>query len=278
MITRLVQLYESIGTRDLIQIGILAVVFYAGWRFLKRACGLGASIGRGLSVVAVGLFLLMQLVVASLDLTELSTLLDYLLVVVLVALLVIFQPELRRGLMLLGQSGLWRYFSAPSSPVEDRIAEAAVALARERIGALIAIQRETSLDGYSETGEKLDAEVSSLLLRQLFWPNSPLHDGAVILSNGRVQAAACQLPLHAPADQPTEQAGFVLGMRHRAALSLSEETDAVLVVVSEETGRISLATRGALEIVSPAELAQQLGEILNNSRGPTAQLTLARNA
>jgi diadenylate cyclase len=263
LLNRLVQLYESVGTRDLVQIVILAGVIHAVWRFLARTCGSGSSLGRGLSVVVVGLFLLAQVVVASLDLTELSTVLDYLLTAALVGLLVIFQPELRRGLMMLGQSGLWRYFTPPARPVADHLAEAAIALSREGVGALIAVQRDVSLAPYCETGERLDAEVSEALVRTLFSPRSPLHDGAVILSNGRVAAAACQLPLRVRDQEPHEYAGFHLGMRHRAALSLSEETDAVLVVVSEETGRISLAVGGSLLPVPRESLAGRLTEVLS---------------
>jgi diadenylate cyclase len=266
LINNLAQLYESMGTRDLVQIVILALVIYAVWRFLGKTFSPGSSIGRGLSLVVVGLFLLVQLVVASLDLTELNTVLDYLLTTVLVGLLVLFQPELRRGLMLLGQSGLWRYFRPPGRPVAERLAEAAEALAREGVGALIAVERGVSLTPYSETGQRLDAEVSAALLRTLFTPRSPLHDGAVILSNGRVTAAGCQLPLHVHDAEPSEYAGFHLGMRHRAALSLSEETDAILLVVSEETGRISVARGGALLALRREGLERQLAEILSDKR------------
>jgi diadenylate cyclase len=263
LLKRLVQLYESIGTRDLVQILILAVVIHAVWRFLAKTCGSGSSLGRGLSVVVVGLFLLAQLIVASLDLTELSTILDYMLTASLVGLLVIFQPELRRGLMMLGQSGLWRYFSPPARPMADHLAEAAIALSQEGVGALIAVQRDVSLASYCETGERLDAEASEALLRTLFSPRSPLHDGAVVLIGSRVAAAACQLPLRVRDQEPHEYAGFHLGMRHRAALSLSEETDAVLLVVSEETGRISLALAGILQPVPRESLADRLSEVLS---------------
>jgi diadenylate cyclase len=267
MINRLVQLYLSVGTRDLVQIAILALVFYAAWHFLGRTCSSGSSIGRGLSLVVVGLFLLVQVVVAALDLTELSEVLDYLLTTVLIGLLVIFQPELRRGLMMLGQSGLWSYFRPALRPVADHLADAAEALARECIGALIAIEREVSLAPYSETGERLNAEVSSALLRTLFLPRGPLHDGAVILRKGRLDAAGCQLPLRVRDHQAAEYGGRHLGMRHRAALCLSEETDAVLLVVSEETGRISLAVGGRLEAVPRESVAARLAAVLASGGG-----------
>ena len=119
-------------------------------------------------------------------------------------------------------------------------------MSSECVGALIVIEREMSLDAFIESGEAIDGEISPFLLRAIFCKRSPLHDGAVILRAGRVAAAACQLPLA----QPPETTGSDhLGMRHRAAMGMSEETDAILLVVSEETGRISIAIAGRLEAV-----------------------------
>jgi diadenylate cyclase len=252
---QLPQLYETLTRRDLIQIAILALVIYAGVHFLGRKRGAGML--RGLGLVVIGLFLVVQVVVAGLDLTELGKVLDYLLGGVLLALLVIFQPELRRGLMLLGRSHVWRYLVYNRPDVAENLAVAAETLSRESVGALIAVQREVVLSPYVESGERLDAEVSPALLRTVFFPKSPLHDGAVILCEGRVAAAACQLPLR-QAPLPDSQ----LGMRHRAALGLSEETDAVVLVVSEETGRISVAVNGRLELVSREDLVRRLTELL----------------
>lgn len=263
MAKRLAQLYELVGLRDLIEIGILAVVIYALLRILGKTRGSGLI--RGLGIVVVGLFLVAQVVIASFDLTELGKVLDYLLTTVLVGLVVIFQPELRRGLVVLGRYRMLRYFVGDSHPIADKLADAAEALSRECVGALIAIQRDINLDTYADTGERLDAEISASLLRTIFTPRSPLHDGAVILSNGRVRAAACQLPLGMPPDGASPH----LGMRHRAALSLSEETDAVLLVVSEETGRISLAVSGRLQAVPRENLSRQLADLLSH---PTARV------
>jgi diadenylate cyclase len=130
-------------------------------------------------------------------------------------------------------------------------------MSAECVGALIAIEREVPLENFVETGERLDSDVSARLLRSLFSKRSPLHDGAVILCRGRVAAAACQLPL----GQPPE--GVQMGMRHRSAMALSEETDAVLLVVSEETGRISLAVGGRLEVVAHDQLTRKLGDLLS---------------
>ncbi len=266
MIDRLMQLYESLGTRDLVQIAILAVVLYGVLHFVGRTCGAGSSISRGLGLVVVGLFLLAQVVIAALDLTELGTVLDYLLTTALLGLLIIFQPELRRGLMMLGRSTVWRYFAPHTEPLADRLAEAAIALSRDCVGALIAIQREVSLAQWIETGERIDAEISAALIRTLFSPRSPLHDGAVILYNGRLAAAGCQLPL-VVRDGRQPGHGVHMGMRHRAALCLSEETDALLLVVSEETGRISLAFGGRLEPVPRENLSRRLAALLSAPGG-----------
>src|SRR5437588_2501024 len=217
---------------------------------------------RGLGLVVVGLFLIAQVVIASFDLTELGKVLDYLLTSVLVGLVVIFQPELRRGLIVLGRYRMVRYFVRDQDPIADKLADAAEALARECIGALIAIQREMGLDPYAETGERIESAISPGLIRAIFHTRSPLHDGAMILAGGRIRAVACQLPLGQPPDGSSPH----MGMRHRAAISLSDETDAVLLVVSEETGRISLAVGGRIEAVPRENLSRRLADLLCSPR------------
>lgn len=260
MIDRLTQLYESIGPRDVVQIVILAVVIYAALHFLGTTCGAGSSLSRGLGLVVVIVFLLTQVIIAALDLTELGKALDYLLTTALIALVILFQPELRRGLILLGRSPVWRHLVPHRDPFADELADAAEALARECVGALVAIQREVSLAPYVETGERVDAALRASLIRCIFHTRSPLHDGAVIVSNGRLTAAACQLPLTVHGRSP-ERIDVHLGMRHRAALCLSEETDAIVLVVSEETGRISLAVGGVLEPVARENLSRRLAAL-----------------
>jgi diadenylate cyclase len=267
LIHRLVQLYESVGPRDLVQIAILAVVLGAVLHFLSKTCGSSSTLNRGLGLVVVGLFLVAQVVIAALDLTELGHFLDYLLIAVLVGLLVIFQPELRRGLMVLGRTTLWRYLAPNSHPIADRLADAAEALSRDCVGALIAIQREINLAAYIETGEVIDSQVSASLIRTVFHAGSPLHDGAIILCNGRLTAAGCQLPLNVQDGRADVRPGWHMGMRHRAALSLSQETDAVVLVVSEETGRISVAVGGRLEPVARENLSRRLAAVLSSASG-----------
>ncbi|MBI3408817.1 MAG: diadenylate cyclase [Planctomycetes bacterium] len=263
MLTRIIQLYESLGTRDLVQILILAVVLFGVLRFLGRTWGSGSSIARGLGLVILFVFLLVQVVIASLDLTELGTVFDFLLTSVVIGLLVIFQPELRRGLMRLGRTSLWQGWAPTRHALADPLANAAEALSRDGVGALIAIQRQVNLDAYAETGERIDGRISVPLIRNLFMPRSPLHDGAIILVGGRIIAAGCQLPMRSH-DQINESSTRMhMGMRHRAALCFSEETDAIVIVVSEETGRVSLALGGRFEAVARENLARRLADLLS---------------
>ena len=175
------------------------------------------------------------------------------------AIPVIFAPEIRQGLERLGRAGSWfTQETRDTHAVLPAIIEAAGQLAARRHGALIVLQRLTSLQQYIETGVPLDARVTPELLLQIFYPKTPLHDGAVIIHNGRIKAAACVLPLSASgvlSRTPDRQ----MGLRHRAALGLSEVSDAVTIVVSEETGTISLAVRGRiLRRLSPQRLEQVL--------------------
>ena len=163
----------------------------------------------------------------------------------LIALIIIFQPELRRALEHLGRS---RFFSKPSANIDaemefitSHIVEATINLAGTKTGALIVIEQDTGLNDYIETGVKVDANLSSQLLENIFVVNTPLHDGAVIIRNNRIISAACFLPL-----TDNQNLNKKLGTRHRAALGVSENSDAIVVIVSEETGNISLAINGKL--------------------------------
>jgi diadenylate cyclase len=264
------QLLDAVTMRDLIEIGILTVLIYAVLRLLSKTRGSG--IVRGVGLLTVAVFLAARVAIASFGLVELGRILDYLRTGLLVGLLIVFQPELRRGLILLGRFQALRYLTRASHPIADHLVDAVEALSRQGIGALIAIQREVALAPYIETGERLDGVVSASLIRTIFSPRSPLHDGALILCGDRIAAAACQLPL----GQPPNGASPHMGMRHRAALSLSEETDAVLLVVSEETGRISLGVRGRLEAVSCEALSRRLIGLL--SPGPETEPGVRRAA
>jgi diadenylate cyclase len=236
------------GWRDLLEIAVVAAVIY---RILKVLAGTRAI------QMLLGLFLLVGVYALSrvLGLTLLTYLLERFFQYGLIAALVVFQPELRSALAHLGQNRLLRVFSRlQETQVAEEIAQAAEELSRDRVGAIIAIEREVGLGEYEETGTPLQARVSSALLQNIFTPYSLLHDGAVIVRGDEIVAAGAILPLtQFPVSDRT------LGTRHRAALGLSEETDAWVVVVSEETGRISLAHRGQLRRdVEPERLANVL--------------------
>ncbi|HEY4544249.1 MAG TPA: diadenylate cyclase CdaA, partial [Tissierellaceae bacterium] len=162
------------------------------------------------------------------------------------ALLIVFQPELRRGLEYIGRGS---YFSKSFAEIRGEslnkvvieIVEACASLSRQKMGALIVMERKTGLNEVAETGTRIDGEVSSNLLINIFIPNTPLHDGAVIIKEDKIKAAACFLPLTDNSDLNPE-----LGTRHRAAIGISERSDSLVVVVSEETGSISVAENGKI--------------------------------
>lgn len=181
-----------------------------------------------------------------LKLTLFSWLLDQVLLMLFVALPIIFQNELKRALETLGRNNpIVKWFLKPPviAPESiDIVIEAVERLARQKMGALIVFEREDPLLTVSESGSLIEASLSKILIRQIFYPNSPLHDGAIVIKGNRIQAAGCFLPLDNELPLPQE-----LGSRHRAGLSLASQTDALVVVVSEETGGISLAVNGVLE-------------------------------
>jgi len=176
-----------------------------------------------------------------------------------IAILIVFQPELRTALARIGRTPVLKFFvKVEDSPVVAEVVRAASQLSEEKRGAIIAIQREVGLMEYVESGKPLHAEVSAELLTTIFAPYTPLHDGAVVIEGNNIVAASCILPL---TQFPVYDAS--IGTRHRAAIGLSEETDAVVVVVSEETGNISIAVGGRLEKnLSPEQLAGRLETLL----------------
>lgn len=188
---------------------------------------------KGLVIIGL-IFLITQ----QLGLQAINWALTRLVPISIIALVIVFQPELRRALAQLGQFGIHQ----ENVEAIDEISRAAADLSRKKIGALIVLERESGLKSYIETGTAIDARVSGSLIASLFVTQSPLHDGAIIIQSGRIAAAGCVLPL------PEEERGAIrhLGMRHRAAIGITHETDAVSVVVSEETGTISVASAGRL--------------------------------
>lgn len=223
------------GWRDVLEVVIVSVAIYRVLLVLHRTRAMQVLVGLVVLAAAYGLAYVLQL-----------SMIVYLLTLMFgygaIALLVVFAPELRAGLALLGRSPMSRFFvDMGKSEVADEIANAMERLSRSGIGAIVAIEREVSLDEYILSGSRLDATVSADLLATIFTPYSPLHDGAVIIRGDTIVGAGCILPLsQAALDDRT------LGTRHRAALGLCEETDALVVVVSEETAAITVALSGRL--------------------------------
>ncbi len=225
---------------DIVEIFILFVAVYFAIRFLQGTRGVRILLG--LIVVTTGLFVGVLLVAQWAELDRVNYLLHQALPMSLFTLVVLFQPELRRGLMRLGRNPLAQKFLRDESALIEEIIRAVSNLSKEKIGALIAVEREISLSTYVEGGVFIDAEVKADLVDTIFWPGSALHDGAIVIQNERVAAAGCLFPLTENPDVSKR-----LGTRHRAAIGLTEETDAVTIVVSEETGNISVGVRGHLE-------------------------------
>jgi diadenylate cyclase len=180
-----------------------------------------------------------------------------------IALIVLFHPEIRRALARAGHAPLWmRFFSRSAADRHDDLVMASCYFSQNRIGALVVLERDTGLRTYTESGIPLDAILSYDLLLSIFHPESPLHDGAVVVRADRIIAAACFLPLSLSPALSTQ-----LGTRHRAAIGVTEESDAVAVVVSEETGLISLAVSGTLETdLSLARLGERLTDLFSGYR------------
>jgi diadenylate cyclase len=243
---------------EVIQIAIVAVLFYRVLLLIQRT--------RAMQML-LGIFLLavVYLVADRLDLVLIRTLLAYLFQYGAIAALVVFQPELRSALARLGQSRMFRLFSSlEESAVVDEVVRAVEQLTRSKVGAIIAIENDVGLDEYANSGSRIEARVSAEMLTTIFTPYSPLHDGAVIIEGDHIKAAGAILPLtqYTPADK-------TMGTRHRAALGLSEETDAIVIVVSEETARVSVARGGRLERdVDSERLTEILSGGIPESRGP----------
>jgi diadenylate cyclase len=226
--------------RSWMEIAVLTAAFYFILHVVRGTRG--AGILKGVIFLFIVAFLLFMFLAERLHLENIQRILAWLLSGSALAVVVLFAPEIRRGLSHLAQSRLLSPFlRAPSGSLVDELADAAVRLSKNRIGTLVAIERDVGLGDYIEHGCRIDAALTSELLETIFYPGSALHDGAVVVQGDRVAAAACLLPL---TDNPTLSKS--MGTRHRAAIGISEETDAAALVVSEETGRISVAVDGRL--------------------------------
>lgn len=224
------------GWTDLAEILIVAYIVYRILLVLQKTRAMQIMLGVVLLAFLYGTARL-------LDLILIRTILEAALQYGAIAALIVFQPELRAALARLGQSRMLRAFQRmEGSRVAEEIVEAAERLSRARHGAIIAIEQEVGLGEYAETGSAVDARVSAEMLTTIFTPYSPLHDGAVLIAGDQIRAAGAILPLTQSTIKDRS-----LGTRHRAALGLSEETDAIVVVVSEETAQVSVAVGGRLE-------------------------------
>lgn len=235
-----VKILRSIALSDILDILIVAALIYALIRFIRRTNANKVANGILLLVIAMWLASLMNLMVTSFILRQVFN-------IGILAVVVLFQPEIRRALEKVGSSQLFNLLGKEwgGQAIDHVIVETVYAcedMSRSRTGALIVFERDNRLNEALSTGTPIDAFVSTELLKNIFYDKSPLHDGAVIIKEGRLAAAGCMLPLSNNANLSRD-----LGMRHRAGIGMSEQSDAVVVIVSEETGGISVAVDGLLK-------------------------------
>lgn len=254
---RLNSLAERLVTYPLwevvIELAIIWVVVYAIVRFVQGTRAAGAL--KIVIVLLLAATLAFRAIGGGEVLERLAYIYDRLVALIAIALVVIFQPELRRGLIRLGEARIIGVRDRDEAGAVNPIAKAARYLAKQRMGALIVIERDVGLRGLVEGGTDINATISSRLLQTIFFPGSALHDLAVVVRGTTLAAAGVQLPLAEPGDMPDP----ALGARHRAAVGLTRECDALAIVVSEETGTIRIAERGRLSRPYPAEdLADEL--------------------
>ena len=249
--------FQVLKLTDIIDIFLIAIIVYQLLKILKET--------RAMQLIK-GIFLLFLILQVSswAHLTTLNYLMRNAMQVGMFAIVVIFQPELRSLLEKMGRSNVGKLIDVATGNVNEddyavsEIVHAATNMSSTKTGALIVIERETKLGDVIRTGTLLDAEVSSSLLENIFFPKTPLHDGAVIIRGDRIHTAGCFLPLTSNTNLSRD-----LGTRHRAALGISEASDAIVVIVSEETGKISIAINGSLtRNLTEASLKTALGKAL----------------
>ena len=253
------------GIKDMIDILLVAIMLFYTYRLMRESRSLNVFMG-------IMIFVVVWIFVSQiLEMKLLGAILDKLVSVGVIAIIVIFQDDIRKFLYNLGAHRRIRTFVRIFSPKRTDaldlvrlkksfmpIVMAAMQMAKGRVGALIVMERNMPLDDIVATGDMIDAEVNQRLIENIFFKNSPLHDGAMIISNHRIKAAGCILPVSHDLDIPKE-----LGLRHRSALGMSQESDALCIIVSEETGAISTAHNGQFHLrLSAEELEAELTELL----------------
>lgn len=249
-------MFFEFGIKDIIDIVLVALILYYIYRLMKESRSLNVFIG-------IMVFVLVWLFVSQvLEMKLLGSILDKLVSVGVIGLIVLFQEEIRHFLYNLGAhqkvKNIVKLFRNGQVEEVDKetimpIVMACMSMSRGKVGALIVIERSTPLDDIVETGELIDAYMNQRLIENIFFKNSPLHDGALIVTNKRIRAAGCILPVSHKTDIPKE-----LGLRHRAAMGISQDSDAIAVVVSEETGRISVAIKGEFQLRLSAEQLENI--------------------
>ncbi len=262
----------------IVELLLIGSVVYCVLRFLQGTRG--ARLVRAVLTILAVSFAIVWLIAERFELERINILYPYFILGVFLVSLVAFQTELRRMLLRLGQGGWLRRWLKSSDAVIEPIVTAVERLARKKIGALIAIERSTEMGAITEAGVALDATVSAELLETIFWPGTALHDMGVIVAQGRIVAAGCQFPLAESGDVDRS-----LGSRHRAALGMSQEVDAIVIVVSEETGTISVAIHGrlrraltvdALRTTLVKELSAQVSKAVAPKQGTTAAVSMRK--
>ncbi|MBQ9285451.1 MAG: diadenylate cyclase CdaA [Bacteroidaceae bacterium] len=244
-------MFFSIGLKDILDILLVALILYYCYRLMKESRSLNIFFG-------VLIFVVFWLFISQvLEMRLLGTLLDRIVSVGAIALLILFQDEIRKFFYTIGTHqrvrSVVRFFSGEKKTTHTRediipIVMACLSMSKQKVGALIVMQRSLPLNDFIRSGEVIDARISQRLIENIFFKNSPLHDGGMIISHQRITAAGCILPVTHDMSMPKE-----LGLRHRAAMGISQETDALAIVVSEETGSISVAFRGNLSLRISAE-------------------------
>jgi diadenylate cyclase len=232
----MIEFIRQIRWQDMVDVVLMSIIIYRLLLIIKGTKAAHMLIG-------LGLLLMASLLSRYFELYTVDWMIQSFWAQIVIAVIILFQPEIRRALAQMGEAQIFRNLtSAEELKSLDEIVRATVSLANKKIGALIAIERDTSLKDFVEMGTPLDAKVTREILLSIFHPTSPIHDGAVVIKGNRIVAAGCFLPITMGPDISKS-----LGTRHRAGLGLSEETDAVIVVVSEETGVVSMAIHGKLD-------------------------------
>ena len=249
-------MFFEFGIKDIVDIVLVALMLFYIYRLMRESRSLNVFYG-------ILVFVLVWLFVSQVPAMKLlGSILDKLVSVGVIGLIVLFQEEIRHFLYNLGAhqkaKNLIRWFRGSREQEADKesimpIVMACMNMARGKVGALIVIERSTPLDDIVDTGDVIDAKINQRLIENIFFKNSPLHDGAMVISNKRIRAAGCILPVSHKTDIPKE-----LGLRHRAAMGISQDSDAVAIVVSEETGRISVAVKGEFQLRLSAEQLESI--------------------